>query len=67
VVEIVCTRVLMWVHTCNVTAYRNAVALHVTDMLLQLRAEISSRVTRRNSILRGVPSLIRELDRYLCN
>ena len=51
---------LRWVHTCNVTAYRNVVTLQVTDST-ELRAELSSRASRRNSILRalhtGVPSL----------
>ena len=27
------TRLLRWVHTCNVTAYRNAVRLQVTDTI----------------------------------
>jgi hypothetical protein len=42
---------LRWVHTCNVTAYRNAVRLQVTDTK---RSYIwtSSRASWRNSILR---------------
>ena len=53
---------LRLVHTCNVIAYRNAVTLQETDPIR--RAEVSSRASRRNSILRashiGVPSLLRE-------
>jgi len=52
---------LRWVLTCNVTAYRNVASdSHGTE----LRAELPTRASRRNSILRalhrGVPSLLRE-------
>ena len=64
------SRCLRWVHTCNVTAYRNAVTAsdwHGTE----LRAELSSRASRRHSILRalhhGVPSLLRGPERILCS
>jgi len=58
-----------WVHTCNVTAYRNAVTLQVTRY--GVRAELSSRASRRNSIVRalrcGVRSLLRQPERCLCS
>jgi hypothetical protein len=56
------TYTLRWVHTCNVTAYRNAVTLQVTDNT-ELRSDFRP-VPHGVSVLRTlhheVPSLLRE-------
>jgi len=60
-----------WVHTCNVTAYRNAVSLQVTDTIRSYALNFHPVPHGVNSILRalhhGVPSLLREPEQCLCS
>ena len=55
---------LRWVHTCNVTAYRNAVTLQETDTIRSYELNFQPVPHGVNSILRAlhiaVPSLLRE-------